>query len=133
MAEKILGDGGDGISELAEEEGVAHGGSADTADEKVCVKDIIAKKSRIKFAEAIKGDSTLTTARALADQVAEGYHWTEGLLFLTRLEVMGESIKQLCLPLPYRHRCLSLAHERFDRAGRNKMCIQIKTVFLLAM
>ena len=87
----------------------------DIGDEEVCAKDIIAEESRVNLQKL--------------SIVAEGYHWTEGLLFRTRLDVMGDSIEQLCLPLPYRHRCLSLAHERFGHARRNKICIQIKRGF----
>ena len=87
-------------------------------------------ESRDKLAEATEADSTLATARALADQVTEGYHWTEGSLFRTRLDVLGDSIEQLCLLLPYRPRCLSLAHENFGHAGRNKMCLHIKKFFI---
>ena len=43
--------------------------------------------------------------------------------------MLGDSREQLCLPLPYRSRCLSLAHEQFSHAGRNKMCLHIKRYF----
>ena len=93
------------------------------------MKNIVASESRVKLAEAIKVDSTLATARALADQIAEGYHWNQGLLFRTRLDVLGDSSEQLCLPLPYHSRCLSLAHEQFGHASHNKMCLRIKRLF----
>ena len=82
-----------------EGEGVAQGGSADSGDNEICVKNIVASESRVKLAEAIKVDSTLATARVLADQIEEGYHWNQGLLFHTRLDVLGDSSEQLCLPI----------------------------------
>ena len=112
-------------------EGVTQGGSANIGEEEVSVKDIVANESREKLAQAIKSDSTLAAARALADQLTVGYHWTEGLLFRTRLNVLGDKIEQLCLPVNYRARCLSMAHEDFGHAGRNKMCLHIKRFFYL--
>ena len=77
----------------------AREGSADTGDEQLlCVKDIVAGKARETLAEATRVDSTLATARTLANQIAEGYHWVEGLLFRTRLDTLGENVEQLCLP-----------------------------------
>ena len=132
VQEKVLVDEGDGSSGLEAEEGVAQGGSADTGEDKeddMSVKDIVSSESREKLAETTKGDSTLANARAFADQVKKGYHWTEGLLFRTRLDVLGDSVGQLCLPLPYRTRCLSLAHENFGHAGCNKMCLHVRKFF----
>ena len=88
---KVLVDEGD-VSLVSEEvEGVAQGGSANIGkeDEEMCVTNIVTSESRYKLAEATEADSTLVTARALADQVTEGYHWTEGLLFRTRLDFLG--------------------------------------------
>ena len=38
-------------------------------------------------------------------------------------------MEQLCLPLPYKPRCLSLAHEDFGHAGRNKICLHVRKFF----
>ena len=74
-------------------------------------------------------DCTLATARMLADKTSEGYHWVEGLLFRTRLDTLGDNIEQLCLPTPYRPRCMTLSHENFGHVGRNKMCLHIHKYF----
>ena len=114
----------------AEAEGVTHEGSGDTGHEgDICVKDIVTSEPRDKLAEATKSDTTLATARALADDTAEGYHWVEGLLFRTRLDTLGDTVEQLCLPTSYRNRCLTLTHESFGHAGRNKMGQHIKRFF----
>ena len=88
-------------------------------------KDIVAGETREMLTEATRVDSILATARTVANQIAEGYHWVERLLFRTRLDTLGDNVKQLCLPTPYRSRCMSLAHESYGHAGRNKMCQHI--------
>ena len=91
----------------AEAEGVTHEGSGDTGHEgDICVKDIVTSEPRDELAEATKSDTTLATARALADDTGEGYHWVEGLLFRTTLDTLGDMVEQLCLPT-YRNRCLT--------------------------
>ena len=105
--ERSLVEEEENASVLEEVDVGAQGGSDDSGDEQVCVKDIVARETRENFAEELtKKDSTLATARTLADQTAEGYHWVEGLLFRTRLDTLGDNIEQLCLPTPYRARCL---------------------------
>ena len=83
----------------------------------------------MKLMETTKADMSLTTARTLADEQQEGYHWREGLLFRTRLDALGDTIEQLCLPTTYRQRCFTLAHDDFGHAGRNKMTQHIKRYF----
>ena len=61
--------------------------------------------------------------------LSDGYHWREGLLFRSRLDVLGENMGQLCLPKEYRESCLKLAHESFDHPGRNKMVDHIRKYF----
>ena len=95
--EKVLAVEGEMSSVSDAGEGVTQGGSANIGEEEVSVKDIVANESREKLAQAIKSDSNLAAARTLADQHTEGYHWTEGLLFRTRLNVLGDKIEQLCL------------------------------------
>ena len=100
---KVLVDEGD-VSLVSEEvEGVAQGGNANIGkeDEEMCVKNIVTSESRDMLAEANEADSTLATARAFADQMTEGYHWTEGLLFRTRLDILVDSIKQLKIVLAF--------------------------------
>ena len=43
--------------------------------------------------------------------------------------MLGDNISQLCLPLQYRNRCLTLANEQFGYSGHNKMCLQIRKFF----
>ena len=88
--------------------------------------NIVGIESRVKLAEATKADVTLAMARAL---LSEWYYWNQGLQFRSRLDVLGDSINQLCLPLQYRTTCLTLAHEQFGHAGRNKMYLHIKRFF----
>ena len=108
-------------SVLVEGEGDTQGGSTDsgeksdqteqTQDTELSVKDIVVSESRDNLAEAIKADESLATARKLADDLQEGYHWIEGLLFRTRLDAMGDTVEQLCLPTQYKQRCLTLSHD----------------------
>ena len=102
--EKVLAVEGEMSSVSDAGESDTQGGSANIGEEEVSVKEIVANESREKLAKAIKSDSTLAAARVLADQLTEGYHWTEGLFFRTRLNVLGDKIEQLCLPVNYRAR-----------------------------
>ena len=45
------------------------------------------------------------------------------------MDALGDTIEQLCLPTPYRHKCLTLAHDKFGHAGHNKMNQHIKRYF----
>ena len=101
----------------------AQGRRDDIGIEDVCVKNIVANETREKLAEAIQNDSTLATARALAHQVTEGYHWIEGLLFRTRLDALGDNIEQLCLPEP----CLQLTRTLGMRVETK--CVSTLSVF----
>ena len=126
--EKVLVDGDVG-SKVGEVECVMQEGSADNREQEMNVQSIVSREPRVDLALATKEDTTLAMARALADEVSEGYHWNQGLVFRSRLDVLGDSLEQLCLPLKYRSRCLNLAHEQFGHAGRNKMCTHIKKLF----
>ena len=42
---------------------------------------------------------------------------------------MGDAREQLCLPAPYRRKCLMMAHENFGHLGRNKMVGHIRKFF----
>ena len=99
-----------GASKCVEVDGDAQGGSTDSGDVQISVDKIVGSDSRVKLAEAMKADQTLTTARALADELSEGYYWNQGLLCHSRLDVLGDSISQLCLSLQYRTHYLTLAH-----------------------
>ena len=95
----------------------------------ICVKNIVQSESRDKLAKAVREDESLLTTRKLADEQQEGYHWVEQLLFRTRQDVVGDTVEQLCLPKPYRNRCLTLTHDRFGHAGRNRMTQYIRRYF----
>ena len=119
-------------SVLEEEGGDQKGGSAgrtEVQDQGLDVENIISDVPRVKLAEATKADSTLNTAMALADNQAEGYYWQEGLLLRTRLDRLGDTREQLCLPIEYRAKCLRTAHELFGHMGRNKMGEHIRQFF----
>ena len=74
--EKVLGVG-DGASEVAKVDGDAQDGSTDSGkDERdISVEQIVGGDSRVHLAQAIKADQSLATARALADDLREGYYW----------------------------------------------------------
>ena len=128
--EKSLADVQVQPSVSVEAEGVALGGSDDSVEQvELSVKDIVNQEPRDKLVEAIKSDNTLATARTLADEQQEGYHWVEGLLFRARLDTLGDTVEQLCLPTQYRARCLTLSHDSFGHAGRNEIGQHIKHFF----
>ena len=70
-------------------------GSGDSGDKgeqtDVSVRDIVSREPRVKLMEATKADMSLTTARKLAHEQQEGYHWREGLLFRMRLDALGDT------------------------------------------
>ena len=106
------------------------GGSAlGVEDVELSVQAISSNEPRTNMSEATQTDTTLATARALADKLVEGYYWIEGLVFRTRLDRLGDNQEQLCLPTKYRGRCLTLAHELFGHPGRNKMGDHIRCFF----
>ena len=76
-----------------EAEGGTQGGSADKGEEELTFQSIVSREIRVKLALATKEDKILASARTLADEVSEGYHWTQGLLFRTRLDLLGDNIK----------------------------------------
>ena len=54
---------------------------------------------------------TLSTLMKLADKDASGYNWEEGLLLKYQLDKLEQSTKRLCLPEPFREKCLILSHD----------------------
>ena len=117
-------------SEAGEADGVQQGGSADQGIEnELSVESISSKEPITKLAESTKTDDTLTTVRTLADSQSQGYYWKDGLVFRTRLNRLGDSIEQMCLPKEYRGKCLTLAHENLGHMGRNKMGDHIRQYF----
>ena len=59
----------------------------------------------------------------------KGYHYKDGILFRTCLDVYGQPKEQICLPQQYRQKCLQLAHNNFGHQGRNKMVQLIQLFF----
>ena len=119
-------------SVLEDEAGDQKGGSAGRTvvqDQELDVENIISDVPRVNLAVATKADCTLNTARALADNQAEGYYWHENVLLRTRLDRLGYTREQLCLPTEYRAKCLRTAHELFGHIGRNKMEEHIRQFF----
>ena len=108
----------------------SEGGSAlGVEDVELSVQAISSNEPKTKMSEATQTDTTLATARVLADKLAEGYYWVEGLVFRTRLDRLGDNQEQLCLPTQYSGKCLTLAHELFGHPGRNKMGDHIRCYF----
>ena len=81
------------------------------------------------MAEATLADTTLATARTLADNQQEGYYWADGLVFSTRLDRLGDNLEQLCLPALYRDKCLRLSHENFGHTECNQIGEHIRRYF----
>ena len=73
------------------------------------------------LAEQTRSDPTLVHIRSLAESEREGYHSKNGVIYRTRLDRQGESVQQICVPLPFRSKCLEMAHGKFGHQGRNKM------------
>ena len=103
---------------------------ADTDQQmEISVSNIVQGESRDKLAQVVREDDTLLTARKLVDEVQEGYHWVEQLLFRTTQDVVGDTVEQLCLPKLHRLRCLTLTHDKFGHTGRNHMSQYIRRFF----
>ena len=120
------------VSSVLEEAGgdqVDGSSKGEVHDQELEVQNIVSDVPRTKLAEATKGNYTLNMAKALADTQSEGYYWQECLLFRTRLDRLGDTREQLCLPKDYRHKCLRMAHEHFGHMGRNKMGDNIRQFF----
>ena len=74
----------DGTLVEVEVAGDGEGGSADSdGKSELSLQFISSDEPRNKLAEATQTNTTLTTARALADKQSEGYYWVEGLVFRT--------------------------------------------------
>ena len=117
-------------SVAVEEVGERVEGSADSEEDKgVSIEGITHDIPRTKLAQAMLEDPSLETARALATANKEGYHYSEGILFRTRLDSFGKAREQICLPQQYRAKCLKLAHNHFGHQGRNKMVELIRPFF----
>jgi len=124
---EILAEGTDEASELVEASGDALGGSAESGESLISMEGI--QGNRAQLARATLDDETLSVARNLAKQSKEGYHEKEGIVFRSRIDKHGANTEQICLPLQYRDKCLTLAHTKFGHQGRSKMCDLIRPFF----
>ena len=89
-------------SVLGEVYGKQAGGSAEAGvGQDLLVQTIMSQTPTSQLAQATEADPTLTTARALANTLSDGYYWQEHLLFRTRLDKIGDTKEQLCLPAEY--------------------------------
>ena len=117
-------------SVLVEESGDQSSGSAAGEGEDVVLYEgITSEVPRPKLVLETESDSSLATARSLAESHTEGYHYKDGLVFRTRLDKLGDAREQMCLPQPYRSKCLKMAHDNFGHQGRNKMVDLIRPFF----
>ena len=115
---------------VAEEEGERVEGSTEGEGEQgVTIEGITQEVPTTKLTQATQSDPSLSTARSLADKNTEGYHYSNGILFRTRLDPFGKAREQICLPQPYRLKCLKLAHNHFGHQGRNKKVELIRPFF----
>ena len=142
--ETVVGDKAEGVREECnsvlvdekkvlvevEEEGDSSGGSAgERVQENLSVEGIRKNIPRTDLAQASKEDTTLTHLYNLAEQDKEEYHIEEHIIFRTRLDVFGQTIRQIYIPKPYRQQCLTLAHNHFGHQGRTKMVELIRPYF----
>jgi len=81
------------------------------------------------LAKATAEDQSLQLARQLAREERQGYVYSDGVILRNRLDTSGESRQQVCLPKPYREKCMRLAHSKFGHMGRNKMVGAIRPYF----
>ena len=75
--------------------------SGEVREQGLNVQNITSDVPKVKLAEATTHDQTLNTAKSLTDSQSEGYYWQERLHFRTRLDRLGDTRKQLCLPKAY--------------------------------
>ena len=117
-------------SVLVEGDGVSLGGSADQeGTQDLTVEGIKNSIPRTDLAEATRDDKTLQHLYKLATLEKEGYYLKDNILYRTRLDVFGSPREQICLPTPYRQKCLHLAHNNFGHQGRTKMTDLIRPYF----
>ena len=125
------------ILEIADEPSVAvevvgetvQGTADGEGNEGVSIEGITQNVPRPKLAQATLEDPSLETARTLATANKHGYHFSDGILFRTRLDQFGQAREQICLPQEYSSKCISLAHNHFGHQGRNKMVQLIRPFF----
>ena len=90
--------------------------------EKVLETELLNKpsSSRQQLIEETKTCETLKHLRELANRDVNGYCWRDSLLFRYRLEDLGQSVRQLCLPKSFWEKCYKLAHDSFRHRGKQQ-------------
>ena len=117
-------------SEVVEEGGDSLGGSAEAeGSQDISIEGIRDDIPKSQLAEATLADISLGPLRKQAQLGKEVYHMENSILFRSRLDPFGQVRQQICLPAPYRGRCMKLGHNNFGHQGRNKMVELIKPFF----
>ena len=84
---------------------------------------------REELVKASLADTTLAAIRKLAEQESNGYWWEDGLLMKYQLDEVGQTSKRLCVPQPFRKRCIEVADDKFCHRGKNKVVVDIARNF----
>ena len=134
QADEQSGDGDVLVLEQSLEAEEAEGGTLEEGAESegeqdLCMKGIRKTLPREGIANETEQDVSLRAVYDLGLQDKQGYHLVEGLLFRTRLDLLGNPTEQLCIPSSYRSKCLHTAHNNFGHQGRNKMLLLLKPHF----
>ena len=117
-------------SDLVEVVGESLGGSANSeGTQDLSVEGITSGMPRTEIATATREDISIQHLYKLATLKKEGYFLKDSILLRTGLDVFGQPADQICLPTPYRQKCLRLAHNHFGHQGRTKMTELIKPFF----
>ena len=121
----------EGSSVSVEEGGGSLEGGAEEKEGEVGVllEGISHEVPDLTLAKATASDPSLAPARQLADIQKEGYRWKNGTILRTRVDLFGDSVEQVCVPQPFRNKCLQMAHTRFGHQGRNKMVTLLRPMF----
>ena len=85
--------------------------------------------SRDELVRALTEDHSLDSVKRLADREANGYKWEDGLIMKYQLDSLGQSCKKLCVPAPFRDKCMVLAHDQFGHRGKNKVAQDLARLF----
>ena len=128
MAENLVVDGDSYVVE--EEEGVPEDG-ADSSEEGPSEESLgeIVNESRDELVKALHEDHSLDSLRKLADREENGYKWEDQLLVKYQLDLLGQTCKKICVPKPFRDKCMTLAHDQFGHRGKNKVAKDLARLF----
>ena len=127
--EEILVDDDDSYV-VEEEEGDQEDG-ADSVEKGPSEESLIevVNKSRDELVKALHEDHSLHSIRKLADREENGYKWEEGLLMKYQLDPLGKLCRKMCVPKPFRDKCMVLAHDQFGHRGKNKVAQDLARLF----